>query len=157
MSRFDVKEFLQIEEFDKEHDTGFISEALTPYFKDLFKDLALRAQLKSNKINAVTFLEYCQLPGVIGDRLFAVMDVNRDGEIVEHHFIANLILIFMSDLATKLKLTFNIYDFNFDGKVSREEVRMILSYIPFEHENKSKEEAKMEGIYMPNEGRDMSY
>lgn len=37
----------------------------------------------------------------------------------------------MSDLDTKMKLTFQMYDFNSDGFISEEDVRIVLSYVPF--------------------------
>lgn len=38
----------------------------------------------------------------------------------------------MSDFDTKMKLTFDMYDFNSDGLITKEDVRLILSYMPFE-------------------------
>lgn len=38
--------------------------------------------------------------------------------------------IFYSNLDTKLKLTFDLYDFDKDGYIISEDVRLILSHIP---------------------------
>lgn len=60
------------------------------------------------KIDKVTFIQYCQLPGIINDRLFNIFDTHKDGFITESAFINNFISVFMSDLDTKLRLTFNM-------------------------------------------------
>jgi len=49
-----------------------------PYFKDIFKDLVKRSDNVSKGINRVSFLDYCELPGILGERLFRLFDVNKD-------------------------------------------------------------------------------
>lgn len=71
------------------------------------------------------------MPGIISERLLKIFDSHSDGLISEESFLHNMTLIFMSDLESRIKLTFNIYDFNSDGFISREDVKMVLYYIPF--------------------------
>ena len=52
----------------------FKMKVCLPYFKDIFKDLCGRSDNKSKGINKVSFMDYCQLPGLLGERLFAVFD-----------------------------------------------------------------------------------
>ncbi len=103
---------IKIEELDKSTDTKFIRDFLRPYLQDLYKDLAQRSLTKEavteKKIDKVTFLEYCNLPGIIGDRFFKLLDVNGDGLICEKAFITNVCTVFISDLESKMKLTFNM-------------------------------------------------
>ena len=61
---------LQNEEFKK--------NLVIPYFKDIFKDLISQGEDddKSAKcINKLTFVNYSNLPGIIGERLFSVMNL----------------------------------------------------------------------------------
>jgi Ca2+-binding EF-hand superfamily protein len=37
----------------------------------------------------------------------------------------------MGDLNKKMKFTFNMYDFDNDGYISPEDIRIIMSYMPF--------------------------
>ena len=37
----------------------------------------------------------------------------------------------MGDLSQKMKFTFNMYDFDNDGLISAEDIRIIMSYMPF--------------------------
>lgn len=56
---------LILEEFDDLNDTKFIKDALQPYFKDMFKDLAMRTMgtktggSSEKKLDRVVFTEYC--------------------------------------------------------------------------------------------------
>jgi len=62
------EDLLVIEDYDHQTDKVFILEYLTPYFKDLYKDLLMRSANPSH-IDKVTFIEYTKLPGIINDRL----------------------------------------------------------------------------------------
>ena len=44
--------------------------------------------------------------------------------------------IYYSKLEEKIKLVFDIYDFDSDGLISKEDIRLVLSYIPIAHMNK---------------------
>ena len=48
------------------------------------------------------------MPGIIGDRFFKMFDANKDGLISESAFTDNIIKVFMSDLDTKLRFTFDM-------------------------------------------------
>jgi hypothetical protein len=105
------QEFIEIEDFDVTTDTKFINDKLVPYFRDLFRDLALRCHQTSGgekKIDKVTFTEYCLAPGIINDRLFIMFEDTPDNCITEKSFIDNFVKIFMSDVDTKMRLTFNM-------------------------------------------------
>lgn len=97
---------------DFEGDSKFIKDFLTPYFKDLYKDLILRclssAAIQEKKLDKVTFIEYCNLPGIINDRFFKMFDIDGNGLITEDSFIKNMIKVFISDLDTRMRLTFNM-------------------------------------------------
>jgi len=99
-----------VEDFDHDTDTKFVKDSLVPYFRDLFRDLALRNMTPQSdrRLDKVTFIQYCQLPGMINDRLFNLFDTNKDGLINEQSFINNFVAIFMSDLDTKMNYTFKM-------------------------------------------------
>jgi hypothetical protein len=109
---------LLIEDFDEINDSKFIKEYLVPYLSDLYKDLALRSFISTSsaaaqasaikKVDKVTFIQYCNLPGIISERLLKIFDTNSDGLITEESFVKNMTLIFMSDLESRIKLTFNM-------------------------------------------------
>lgn len=104
--------YLRVEDFDEQSDSKFVRELLAPYFKDLFRDLSLRCltqtAIDERKLDKTTFIEYCNLPGIIGERFFKIFDSHFNGLISEPSFINNMTKVFMSDLETKMRLTFNM-------------------------------------------------
>jgi Ca2+-binding EF-hand superfamily protein len=85
---------------------------------------------KSKGVNKIALLTYTDLPGVIGDRFFAVLDLSKNEYVDLREFIHGFFKVYYSDLDTKIKLSFDIYDFDKDGYISQEDVRLILSHIP---------------------------
>lgn len=75
-------------------------------------------------------MTYTQLPGVIGERLFSVFDLSKSDFIDLREFVHGCFKIYYSSLDAKIKLTFDIYDFDHDGFVTQDDVRLILSHIP---------------------------
>lgn len=64
--------------------------------------------------------------------MFSVFDLNNDGYIDLREFVHGFFKIYYSNLETKLKLSFDMYDFDRDGYVRREDIRLVLSHIPIE-------------------------
>ena len=52
-------------------------------------------------------------------------------------FIENIKLIFIGSLEDKIKFTFKMYDFDKDGLITPEDIRLIMSYLPFKREKKT--------------------
>jgi len=48
------------------------------------------------------------LPGIIADQFFKALDSNKDREVSEKEFIKGFTKVFVSDLDTKLQLTFDM-------------------------------------------------
>lgn len=86
----------------------FKKEVAIPYFKDIFKDLVAQSDDKNKGINKVTFLTYTNLPGMIGDRFFAVMDLSKTEYIDLREFVHGFFKVYYSSLETKMKLTFDV-------------------------------------------------
>ena len=149
-------DFLQVEDYDANMDDQFIEQKLTPYLTDLFKDLLMRSNQQDN-IDKVTFIEYTKLPGIINDRLHTMFSENfnkrleqgsnvksspenakkaleqkkKEEFVTEKSFIKNFTTIFLGDLDQKMKFTFQMYDFDDDGTITPEDIRIMISYLPF--------------------------
>lgn len=72
-----------------------------PYFKDIYKDLVSQSDDKKKGINKVSLLNYTQLPGIIGERFFAVLDLNRTEYIDLKQFVHGFFKVYYSNLETK--------------------------------------------------------
>jgi len=59
-----------------------------------------------------------------------VMDLNSDGYVDYREFLTGLLRIYCSTFEQKTRFVFEIYDFDADGYVSKEDISTILSYMP---------------------------
>lgn len=120
----------------------FQKSVVLPYFKDIYKDLASRSENPNKGIEKFTLLQYCELPGVYGDRFFAILDTDGSGFIELKEFMVGLFRVYCSDFETNLKLAFEFYDFDKDGFISEEDVSLVLSYADINHSKEEEEESK---------------
>jgi Ca2+-binding EF-hand superfamily protein len=90
----------------------------------------------------------------------------NEQRVVLEKFISTMQLVYSSTLEDKMQLAFNIFDFDCDGKISAEDVKLVLSYIPSRKINSSlsvddssserdKPLPEQEGLYNRSEGKDM--
>ena len=112
-------------------------EAFTTYLKQLWKDLSGRSSSHKEGIDKITFGKYYELPGLISDRLFSVFDSNNKGYLSIDDFVSNMLILFSGDFEKLVKFIFNFYDFDKDQKISKEDVRVVLSYVPLYKKTKN--------------------
>ena len=105
-------------------------DALEVYLEDVWKDLSERDPKKSIGITKQLFLNYYNLPLIIGERLFKVLDTNNHSSLSEEDFVSGLLNLFLGDYKTLVKIMFNIYDYNKHGKISKKDVKIVFNYIP---------------------------
>ena len=105
-------------------------DAFQVYLAGVWKDLASRSDNKYMGINKITFAKYYELPGIISDRLFNVFDVQHTEYLDLESFMKGMLTLFTKGFDELVKFIFSFYDFDNNGKISKEDVRVILSYIP---------------------------
>jgi len=143
-------DYLQMEEFSKDLDHDFMQKSVLPYFQEVFLDLAQRENdydPAKPLISKITFLEVCpraftavlQLAWAHWRALLRGDGRRRQGlhrdEGIRVHASACLHQRYGQQAETYLQnvtppLT-SRYDFNKDGRISKEDVRLVLSYAPF--------------------------
>ena len=128
--------------------------AFNYYLKELWQDLLSRRiknqndreiNSKNQNIKGITkliFNNYYSLPGIIGERLFHVFDSNRKNIIEFGSFKTNMNNLFCDDYQNSLRFIFDFYDFDGNGKISKEDIRTVLSYVQFSNRKNNKKENK---------------
>jgi len=101
-----------------------------PYFKDIYKDLQNRSDNPTKGINKVSLLDYAQLPGVLGERFFHVMDADNNGYLDQREFLTGLFRLYCSSFDQKTELIFEIYDFDGDGSITKNDISTIMASLP---------------------------
>jgi Ca2+-binding EF-hand superfamily protein len=67
---------------------------------------------------------------MLGERFFAVVDLNQDGYVDHKEFVTGLLRVFCSTFDNRSKFVFDLYDFDCDGYISKEDISAIISYMP---------------------------
>ena len=110
-------------------------ELLNKYLKEIWSDLSKRSIEENTKgINKITFNKYYDLPGIISERLFAVFDKDKDGVLSLSEFVNGMKMLFsqVETFDSLAKFIFNFYDFRSCEKIKKEDVRVVLSYVPLQ-------------------------
>ena len=118
------------------------------YLKDVWVDLYSRVTKNKNDkeksekksgLSKVVFNSYYNLPGIIGDRLFKVFDKNSNNSIELIEFVEGMRTLFFEDYEKTSRFIFDFYDFDHDGKITQEDIRVVLSYITLTYSDKNSE------------------
>ena len=123
------------------------------YLKDVWVDLYSRVMqnkndpkeksIKSSGLTKVVFNSYYNLPGIIGDRLFKVFDTNYNDSIELIEFVEGMRTLFYEDYEKNSRFIFDFYDFDHDGKINQEDIRVVLSYITLTYSDSKDSEKKI--------------
>lgn len=93
------------------------------------------------------------MPGLIGERLANVLDLNGDGYAGKEEFISGSCRLLSQNFEDNIRLVFQLYDFDKDNLISAEDVRVLLSHVPLNQILADKKEgARKEGAYTKSGG-----
>ena len=126
-------DFEKIIKFYKiENLSSFIS-----YLKEIWIDLQKRNKDNNKGIDKITFVNYYKMPGLIVERLYCVFDSKNQGFIDLEDFLNNMQSLFCSDYEQTTKFIFDFYDFDKDGFITKEDIRVVCSYISLQNKTSS--------------------
>ena len=117
-----------IKNYKIENLTIFIS-----YLKEVWVDLQKRNKENNKGIDKITFINYYKLPGIIVERLYCVFDSKHQGFIDLEDFLKNMQILFCSNYDKTTKFIFDFYDFDKDGFITKEDIRVVCSYISLQN------------------------
>ena len=139
-----IRKGLQIEDKD----------LLKKYLKEIWLDLSKRATKEDNSIgiNKVTFNKYYELPGIISERIFTVFDKDKDGVLSQSEFVKGMKSVFSQaeSFDSLARFIFDLYDFRSCEKIQKDDVRVVLSYVPLQKSEFNVNSIKGENIVKEN-------
>jgi Ca2+-binding EF-hand superfamily protein len=100
----------------------------------------------------VSLLDYAQLPGILGERLFNVMDADDNGYLDQREFLTGLFRLYCSSFDEKTEFIFEIYDFDGDGFISKTDISTILASLPVINTDPGANNLKAEGMFTQEGG-----
>ncbi|CAI5725761.1 unnamed protein product [Hyaloperonospora brassicae] len=113
--------------------------------RETFKGLA--KSTGGTSVDKKTFLTCFPMRGLLGERLFAVIDRDSSGAIDRHEFINGLAILFRGSRNEQLKFMFDLYDLSGTRSISRCELKTMLYQFPL---------SAFESIQLTTDCRDVS-
>eukprot|EP01137_Pigoraptor_chileana_P023150 Opistho-2@88994 len=101
------------------------SEAELDWLHKTYKDLARRSGKKT--VDKEAFLQYFPLPGMLGERLFAVFDRKKNQSINFEEFVCGLSLCFRGSEDDKCRVIFDMFNLAENGDLTRDEMVTMLN------------------------------
>jgi hypothetical protein len=110
------------------------------YLEEIYIDLATlkNEQSKSNEkhLSLLTFHDYIKLPIFISEKLFNSFATSNNQEgLSEDEFVNGFFKLYMGTFQETTKVIFNLLDFDKDGIIKKEDVKLTLSYLPLNDVN----------------------
>ena len=101
------------------------------YLREVFNDLSNALDKDGHKyLTRMTFYDYIKLPIFIAEKLFSSFSVSSKNGLCESEFVNGLFKLYMGNFEETTGIIFNLLDFDKDGKINKEDARIILSYLP---------------------------
>ena len=103
----------------------------TKYLKEVFNDLSNAVDKDGHKyLTRMTFYDYIKLPIFIAEKLFSSFSISSKNGLCEAEFVNGFFKLYMGNFEETIGVIFNLIDFDKDGKINKEDSKIILSYLP---------------------------
>lgn len=112
------------------------------YLQEIFVDLSCKSEKSKSKIlSRLTFYDYIKLPFFISEKLYNSFASSSQQEgLTEEQFVNGFYNLYMGTFEETSKIIFNLLDFDKDGIITKEDVKIILSYLPLNDVSEKKGE-----------------
>ena len=106
------------------------------YLKEVFSDLGNSVDKNNRKfMTRMVFYDYIKLPFFIAEKLFKSFSKTSTQGLCEEEFVENFYKLYMGSFEETTNIIFNLLDFDKDGSINKEDVKIILSYLPINEVN----------------------
>ena len=100
------------------------------YLKEVFNDMHNSVDRTQTKyLTRMAFYDYIKLPIFIAEKLFLSFAKSSKEGLCEGEFVNGLFKLYMGSFEETASVIFNLLDFNKDGIINKEDVKIILSYL----------------------------
>lgn len=114
-------------------------EIFQNYLREIWSDLSKRDLNlhKEQGISRSLFYKFIQLPLIISERLFNILAVENPNHLSLGEFEYGMTNLFLDDYSVyqdkyaTMKIIFDIYDFDGNGFITKDDISLILIYVPF--------------------------
>jgi hypothetical protein len=118
------------------------------YLTEVFNDLVNSVNHENIKfITRMAFYDYIKLPIFIAEKVFNSFYNKSKQGLCEEEFVNNLFNLYMGSFEETIAIIFNILDFDKDGIIKKEDVKLLLSYLPIYGEDEE------EGLKVKSENK----
>ncbi len=117
------------------------------YLQEVFIDLSTKMENSKKKyLSRLTFYDYIKLPIFITEKLYNSFASSSQQEgLKEDEFVNGFFKLYMGTFSETTQVIFNLLDFDKDGIIKKEDVKIILSYLPLNDVSEEKEK-KLESV-----------
>jgi hypothetical protein len=106
------------------------------YLKEVFNDLGNSVNKENKKfMTRMVFYDYIKLPIFIAEKLFMSFTKTSNQGLCEEEFVENFYKLYMGSFEETTNVIFKLLDFDKDGVIKKEDVKIVLSYLPLNEEN----------------------
>ena len=111
------------------------------YLKEVFNDLGNSVNKDNKKfMTRMVFYDYIKLPIFIAEKLFKSFTKSSSQGLCEEEFVENFYKLYMGSFVETATIIFNLLDFDKDGIIKKDDVKIVLSYLPLNEVNAEKTE-----------------
>jgi hypothetical protein len=106
-------------------------QSLEFYLTNIFNDLVSREnnQKDEKTIEKITFIEYMNIPFIVGEKIFKVFNKSKNGFLNKKEFVSGIISLYSGSLEETEEMIFNLLDFDLDGIIIPEDARLLLTFL----------------------------
>lgn len=148
----ETKEFLDFAAL--QNALGIEAESFEVYLQQIFLDLSEinEAKLKQKsdedrRISKSVLLQYFDFPPFINEKWYSIFDRKDTGSVGFESFEKIMTKLFLGQFQDSAEIIFKLYDFDNDGVIKKEDIRLVLSFLPIkESENSSKYKSQLESL-----------
>ena len=117
----------QIESLIKYTTPSFLPKktSLVNFLREIYANVSKRS---NNNMNTYTFQEILQLPMIISDKIYFALNEHGSKMITQTQFSNGIYQLLYNDLLYKFRICFEIFDFDNDGSVCKDDAFLILSH-----------------------------